>query len=406
MNILYINHYAGGPAYGMEYRPYYLSREWVNHGHNVLMLAASYSHIRANQPKVTNKMLNESSDGIHFRWYRTPEYSGNGLGRVRNMLSFIWSLYRDKKDIVGDFKPDVVIASSTYPMDIWPARSIAKKTGAKLIFEVHDLWPLSPIELGGMSRWHPFILWTQLSENYAYRHADKVVSMLPKTKQHMIEHGMRPEKFYHIPNGIDLAEWDCESVLPVEVAEQIKEIRKKGSAVVGYAGTYGLANALDALLDAAKKLAGHTDVIFVGTGPEHARLSKRIKDEGITNLFILPAIPKSSIPAFLDAIDIAYIGLLPEPLFRFGISPNKLMDYMMSAKPIVMAISAGNDPVTDAGCGVTVEPNNSEEIANAITSIAKKSIDERNEMGENGRQYILENHTYNILANNFMKIME
>lgn len=406
MNILYINHYAGGPAYGMEYRPYYLSREWVNHGHNVLMLAASYSHIRANQPKVTNKILNESSDGIHFRWYRTPEYSGNGLDRVRNMLSFIWSLYRDKKDIVGDFNPDVVIASSTYPMDIWPARSIAKKAGAKLIFEVHDLWPLSPIELGGMSRWHPFILWTQLAENYAYRHADKVVSMLPKTKQHMIEHKMRPEKFYHIPNGIDLADWSSQSVLPDEVDKQIKEIAQKGNTIVGYAGTYGLANALDALLDAAKKLSGQAEIILVGTGPEHERLQKKIRDEDITNVTMLPAIPKSSIPAFLASIDIAYIGLLPEPLFRFGISPNKLMDYMMSAKPVIMAISAGNDPVTDAGCGITVEPNNSDEIANAIISIGSKSIDEKYKMGENGRKYILANHTYNTLANNFIKLME
>jgi len=406
VNILYINHYAGGPAYGMEYRPYYLSREWVNHGHNVLMLAASYSHIRANQPKVTNKILNESSDGIHFRWYRTPEYSGNGLDRVRNMLSFIWSLYRDKKDIVGDFNPDVVIASSTYPMDIWPARSIAKKAGAKLIFEVHDLWPLSPIELGGMSRWHPFILWTQLAENYAYRHADKVVSMLPKTKQHMIEHKMRPEKFYHIPNGIDLADWSSQSVLPDEVDKQIKEIAQKGNTIVGYAGTYGLANALDALLDAAKKLSGQAEIILVGTGPEHERLQKKIRDEDITNVTMLPAIPKSSIPAFLASIDIAYIGLLPEPLFRFGISPNKLMDYMMSAKPVIMAISAGNDPVTDAGCGITVEPNNSDEIANAIISIGSKSIDEKYKMGENGRKYILANHTYNTLANNFIKLME
>lgn len=406
MNILYINHYAGGPVYGMEYRPYYLSREWVNHGHNVLLLAASYSHIRTNQPKVKDGKLNEISDGIHFRWYRTPEYSGNGLGRVRNMLSFIRSLYRDKKNIVDNFKPDVVIASSTYPMDIWPAKSIAKKAGAKLIFEVHDLWPLSPIELGGMSRWHPFILWTQLAENYAYRYADKVVSMLPKTKQHMIEHGMRPEKFYYIPNGIDLADWNSKSVLPDEVDKQIKEIRQKGNTIVGYAGTYGLANGLDVLLDAAKKLSGQAEIILVGTGPEHERLLKKIRDEDITNVSMLSAIPKSSIPAFLDAIDITYIGLLPEPLFRFGISPNKLMDYMMSAKPVIMAISAGNDPVTDAGCGITVEPNNSDEIASAVISIANKSIDERNKMGENGREYILANHTYNILADNFVKIME
>ncbi|HIB83325.1 MAG TPA: hypothetical protein EYO59_01625 [Chromatiaceae bacterium] len=178
MNILYINHYAGNTTYGMGYRTYYLSREWVRKGHNVLVLASSYSHIRTEQPNVIGSKSIEVFDGVSFCWYKSPKYIGNGIRRVGNILSFIWSIYRDRKDIANNFKPDIVIASSTYPMDIWPARRIAKENGAKLIFEVHDLWPLSPIELGGMSLWNPFIIWTQLAENYAYKHADEVVSIL------------------------------------------------------------------------------------------------------------------------------------------------------------------------------------------------------------------------------------
>ena len=102
------------------------------------------------------------------------------------------------------FNPNIVIASSTYPLDIIPAFLIAKKTRAKLIFEVHDLWPLSPIELGGMSPFHPYIMIMQWAENFAYRVSHKVVSILPKTKSHMQKHGLGPDKFAHIPNGIDI----------------------------------------------------------------------------------------------------------------------------------------------------------------------------------------------------------
>jgi hypothetical protein len=146
MNILYINHYAGSPALGMEYRPYYLAREWQRLGHRVHLLAADYSHVRTRQPQAGD----ETIAGIAYHWYRTPPYRGNGLGRVLNIWAFLRQVWADTARLVRDFKPDVVIASSTYPMDIWVARRMARRAGAKLVYEVHDLWPLSPIELSGM----------------------------------------------------------------------------------------------------------------------------------------------------------------------------------------------------------------------------------------------------------------
>ena len=177
MNILLINHYAGSPRDGMEYRPYYLAREWVRLGHRVLVVAASHAHVRAQQPLLAGRSRrNETIDGVEYSWLKTPPYSGNGVGRIRNMLAFLHGLYRQGRQLAQSFKPDLVIASSTYPMDIWPAQ---------LVFEVHDLWPLSPMELGGLSRWHPFIMVVQAAEDYAYRRADVVVSMLPKVRAYM-----------------------------------------------------------------------------------------------------------------------------------------------------------------------------------------------------------------------------
>lgn len=406
MNILLINHYAGSPFYGMEFRPYYMAREWVSAGHQVQIVAASYSHIRARQPKLYGVHANEEQiDGINYRWYPTPAYSSNGFGRVKNMLSFMLQLWRDANQLVREFKPDVVIASSTYPMDIWPAQKIARLAEAKLFYEVHDLWPLSPIELGGMSRWHPFIIWAQLAENYAYKHVDRVVSMLPKTLNYMMSHGLVPEKWSYVPNGVDLSEWENPADLPLDVQSTIDDLKMSGLPIVAYTGTHGLANALDALLDAAAHLKGIAHVLLVGTGPERERLLRRVANEALVNVTMLPSVPKAAMPKLLSQIDIAYIGWHPNPLYKFGISPNKLMDYMMAGKPIVHSVSAGNDPVMEVGCGLTVAPRDVDSITYAIKCLSALSEQESANMGALGREYIMEHRLYPTLAKEFLDIM-
>ena len=161
MNILYLNHYAGSPALGMEYRPYYLAREWVRAGHRVQTVAATFSHVRTRQPAAGDETL----EGIDHHWVPAPPYRGNGWGRVRNIASFLARVWREAPRLVQARRPDVVIASSTYPMDIWVARRLARLAGAKLVYEVHDLWPLSPMELFDMPRWHPFIALCQLADS-------------------------------------------------------------------------------------------------------------------------------------------------------------------------------------------------------------------------------------------------
>ena len=161
MNILYINHYAGGPALGMEFRPYHLAREWVRAGHRVRVVGATFSHLRHVQPAAGDACI----DGIDHRWLPTPSYQGNGLGRVWNIACFLARLRLQAGQLLRACRPDLVIASSTYPMDIWVARHIARRAGAQLVHEVHDLWPLSPIELSGMSPRHPFIRLCQAAED-------------------------------------------------------------------------------------------------------------------------------------------------------------------------------------------------------------------------------------------------
>ncbi|TMH36433.1 MAG: glycosyltransferase family 4 protein [Betaproteobacteria bacterium] len=404
MNVLYIEHYAGTPALGMEYRPYYLAREWVRTGHRVQILAASYSHVRAHQPVVGEQALNEVVDGISYRWYPTPPYGGNGVGRALNIWAFLRQVRRDAARLAATFKPDVVIASSTYPMDIWVARRIARLARAKLVFELHDLWPLSLIELSGMSPYHPFALLCAKAERDACRDAEVVVSMLPKAQQHLVERGLDPARLHIVPNGIALDEWQGQTAsLSIEIAAHIDEQRAAGRTVVGYAGSHGLPNALDVLLDAAHALRDEPFAfVLVGDGLQKQRLAQRVAREGLDKVAMFAPVAKAQIPTLLASLDIAYIGWQRTPIYRFGIAPNKLMDYMMAGCAVLHSVDAGNDPVAEARCGVTVAPESADAVAQGLRQLAALSAGERRAMGERGRAFVLAHHTYPVLARRFL----
>jgi glycosyltransferase involved in cell wall biosynthesis len=401
LRILLINHYAGSLRHGMEYRPYYLAREWVGLGHAVLIVAASQSHVRSVQPAAGSERI----DGVDYRWLSAPAYRGNGVGRVINIAVFCLKLAWHAKRLARDFRPDVVVASSTYPMDIWPAQRIARLAGAKLVHEVHDLWPLSPIELGGMSPRHPFIRVCQAAEDFACRRSDAVVSMLPRVQEHLRDHGLDLRKLHIVPNGVLADEWDApDQVLAGPLAAHIAKAHASGRLVVVYAGAHGLANALDSLLDAAALLRHEPfEFVLVGDGAERERLARRVADEGLTNVHLFEPIAKGLIPALLRRVDVAYIGLQRVPIFRFGIAPNKLMDYMMAGCAVLSAIEAGNDPVGEAGCGVSVQAESPAAIAAGLRALAALPAEERGAMGQRGRHYIREHHTWPVLARRFVE---
>lgn len=407
MNILLINHYAGSESHGMEYRPFYFAKEWKRLGHHTTIVAGSYSHIRTHNPVIKDKYTWTEVDGIEYLWVKTPAYASNSVKRFLNMLKFVQRLRCLKRIILKKNNYDVVIASSTYPLDIFPAYRIAKKSGATLIFEMHDLWPLSPMELGGYSKWHPFILLMQYAENFAYKKSHKVVSLLPATKSHMIAHGLKAEKWSCIPNGINKEDWENSGKIPEETSKALLSVLNTYKHSVAYTGTIGLANALESFIDAAK-LFTDKSVAFIlfGKGPFKEKLLEKVKREAVGNVYFFDNVPKKTIPHLLTFFDILYIGLQNQPLFRFGISPNKLMDYMMSGKPVIQAINAGNDMVIDAGCGISVEPENPEAIANAVRKIIGMSEHEISQLGENGKKYILLHHTYQMLAEKFINVIK
>lgn len=407
MNILLVNHYAGSIYHGMEYRPYYLAREWVRSGHRVFIIAADQSHLRTKQMRLNSSVKLEKIDGIHYLWLKTSKYKGNGAKRAFNMASFVVGLIRFSKQIIRITRPDVVIASSTYPLDIFPCHYLAKKSCAKLIYEIHDLWPLSPMELGNMSWYHPFILGMQIAENWCYRYCDAVVSMLPKVLEHVISHGLKSEKLHVIPNGICVDEWHSKEKIHDDLADKIHDEKQKGHFLIAYCGGHAVSNSLTTIIEAAERLQNERiSFFFVGNGEEKKYLMKKVDELCLLNVYFFNSVPKAVIPSLLDHFDCLILTWAKRwSLYKYGVCPNKIMDYMMSGKPVIQAIEAGNDIVSDANCGLSVPAENPVVLAAAILRLMNMRQSELEVMGKNGRNYVMTNHDYRILAQRFLNII-
>lgn len=405
MNILLINHYAGSDYHGMEFRPFYMAREWKKKGHNVTILGADFSHLRKNNPVIEKDFQEEIIDGITYVWVKTPKYQGNGVGRIKNISTFMWKLRMNYKMVADKYKPDAVIASSTYPLDIYPAHRIAKRCKAKLCFEIHDLWPLSPMEIGGFSEKNPAIIVLQRAEDFAFKNSDVIVSILPDADKHIKERGFSTDKFVYVPNGILTGE---KKEAPMEsTIQRLQELKEQGYFLVGYTGNHSPANVLDTMIDAAKKTTDEkVKYVLVGKGNVKNELIEYTKANNVTNVEFLDPVLKDNMDNVLQLLDIGYIGLKKQNLFNYGVSPNKLFDYMMAARPVIYAVEASNDPVSDCNCGISVPAENPDAVVDAVMKIKSLSEEEKIKMGENGKDYVLTNHMYEGLADKFLNALK
>lgn len=402
MNILYINHYAGSIYHGMEFRPYYLAFEWVKTGHKVRIVGADFSHLRTVNPTVEKDFDIEDIEGIEYQWVKAGRYKGNGVDRALTMFRFVGKLLLNTRNLAEDFCPDIVISSSTYPLDAYAAKRIADYAGAKYVHEGHDLWPLTLIEIGGMSKWHPFCLLTKMAERFAYSKADHIVSVLPNSVEHMLSNGLKDrDKFTYIPNGIVYEDWQSIERMPNEHEQFFSKLKNDGYFIVCYLGGHAISNALDTFVDAAGLLKDeNVAFVLVGKGAEKNRLINKAAD--LKNVYFLPSVSKKQVPGVLHAANVLYVGLADSPLYRYGVSLNKLYDYMMAGKPVIYGVKASNNEVEEARCGITIPAGDEKALANAVGHLMTLSSDELREMGNNGNRWVIEHCEYSRLAKQFL----
>ncbi len=214
---------------------------------------------------------------------------------------------------------------------------------------------------------------------------------------------MDKAKFHWIPNGVSLDEVSQKQPLSSETVAQLP----KNKFIIGYTGTIGVANAMDDLIEAAQHLSHNPDLHFVlvGSGKEKENLIKKAQSLGLQNITFINAIPKKQIQSMLEQFDICYIGWQKNSLYRFGIAPNKLPEYLYAGKPIIHAFSGKGDIVQQAQAGITIEAEDPQAIVKAVEELYALTEEQRQLLGAKGKQFVLDNLEYGIIAEKLENIV-
>ncbi len=401
--IWFINEYAGAPQYGMGMRHYYLAKNLAQKGFDVYIFTSAYSHLLRAFPKIDSSYKLEKIDNVNFVWIKTIKYK-NAHSKKRVLKWWLFSLKLLRIGLKNIFpKPDVIIASTPEIFHLSPSIYLAKKFRSKFIYEIRDIWPLSLVEIGNISKRNPLIKSMEKIENLALKKSDKIISVLPNYEEYLKEKNIDVGKLEIISNGICLEDYKKKESVPKEVLEKFP----KNKFIVIYTGTFGKANALEHLIKAADILKKYKNIhfILVGKGMEEESLKSLVGKLNLKNITFLPPVSKKQIQDLLRRSDVCYIGLRKEKIFYYGVSPNKIFDYMYAEKPIIYAINSGNNIVKDANCGISVEAENPKSIAEGILKLYNMSEGERKRLGKNGKEYLLKHHTYEKLADKLEKIL-
>jgi len=402
-NVWIINEYAGSPYHGMELRHYYIAKKLKERGYNPVIITASFSHLLTSPVEFKDSYKIDAINGIKYLWIKVLRYKGGSdKKRILKWLMFSYKLFFVSKLVEDNIleKPNFIIASTPEIFHLVPAYKLARKFSSKFIYEVRDIWPLSLVELSNLSYKNPIIYLMDKVEKFTYQKADYVVSLLPNFKLYLEENNISVRNFKIIPNGICLEEYKEVEPLPDEILKRIQ----RDKFLVVYTGTFGKANALDHLIKAAKLLKHKNEIHFllVGKGEEENNLKQLAK--GLKNITFLPPVSKKQVQSILKFADVCYIGWRKKKLYKYGISANKIFDYLYSGKPILHSYSGAGDLISFARAGISVEAENPEAIKKGILKFFEMPKEDRIKMGKRGKEYVLQHHTYENLVDKWEEV--
>mgnify|MGYP001791782008 CR=1 FL=1 len=382
-HIWIVNQFANTPEFPGHTRQYEFGKFLTNTGFDVSIFASDYNLTQRcfRKLKPYQIWLQEQTDNLFLNWLYASPYQGNDWRRYLNMLSFTTTfLVR----VLFYRKPDLVIGSSPQIIVAFAACLVAKLKGAKFYFEVRDLWPQVLVELGGKSSDSLFIKILDAIETWLYQHSDRVIVLSKGCLSYVKDKGA--QNAIWLPNGPDLETF--KSDFSTEEAKVHYGIDPERFSLL-YAGAHGKANALYTVVKACQFLDQQSpekfQVILVGDGPEKAALMDLGRD--LKCLEFRDPIPKKEIPNLLQSVDAGLLTLEDIPLFKYGVSPNKLYDYYAASKPVVVAVGGLiNEEVETYKIGETAYPEKPHELAIAIQTLGERSKAAQLKMGEQAYQ--------------------
>lgn len=398
LSIWCISKYASLPEYGAAARLYLLAREFAKNVGEVVLITSDSNHL-ANYPKSKKRYNYSTLEKVKVCWIKTAKYKNTAsLARVFSWFSFEFHLFRlNKKQYM---RPDVVIVSSLSLLSIIYGFYLKKKFKSTLVFEIRDIWPLTLTEEGGFSKWHPLSLLLGYVEKFGYRKSDLIVGTMPRLDLHVKNILGHEKDCFCSPIGFDKE--DIEASGKFSNFDKFQQMLPNDKIVIGYAGSMGISNALGPFIECIEEYEENHSVFFalIGDGDLKEEYSVRLKEN--KNVIFIPKVPQQQVQAFLECCDVLYLSTHKSEVWKYGQSMNKVVQYMLSGKPVLASYSGFPSMINEANSGLIVPANSKHEIKSALKAICELSEDERSKMGERGRKWIWEKRTYEVLASEYL----
>lgn len=401
MKFLYFHQHFSTPKGSTGTRSYEMARALVARGHEVTMVCGTYGggETGLSTPFVSGSRLG-LVDGIQVIELDLAYYNSDGF------LKRAWLFLKFAGRSVGIAlreKYDVVFATTTPLTAGIPGIFARWLRGKPFVFEVRDLWPELPREMGVIT--NPLVLGAMSVLEWAsYRSATRCVGLSPGIVDGIARLGVPRDRIALVPNGCDLEIFSAsqEGWRPDGV--------RKDDLLAAFTGTHGMANGLDSVLDVAAELKrrGRDDIklVLVGQGKLKPALQARAAREGLDNVVFHPPVSKLKLAGLMAETDVGMQILANVPAFYYGTSPNKFFDYIASGLPVL-----NNYPgwlaqmINDEACGFAVPPDDAAAFADALEAAASDR-DALCVMGENARRLARREFDRRILADRFVAWLE
>lgn len=389
-----VNHYSTIPSKdGAGDRHFRLAQELSARGWAPVLFLASTRHPSGSQFLTASVSRHVGTDeGIPYVMLKAPQYRG-GIARLRNMLTFAMGLLRPRATR-GVSAPAVIVGSTVHLLAAWSALRLARRYRVPFVFEIRDIWPESLIDLGKLRGRSALARAMRRFSLYLCRQAALVVSPLPGVREYLDEAGLRGTPFRWISNGVDIPDDDF-----------IADRPENDEFVVMYLGSHGNANGLESVIEAFDRASNDITgsrilrLRLIGEGTQKEALRARVASlRSVNRIVFEDRIPRGEVVERAREADALIVNIDDLPVYRFGISLNKLYDYMASGRPTIISSSAMNNPIADADAGLCVPAGDPLSLAEAIRRMSELPAEKRKAMGARGAALVKRRYTYRSLG--------
>lgn len=380
MKVIYFHQHFSTPKGSAGIRSYEMARRLLARGHQVTMVCGSYG---GGETGLTQSFAGGRRrgfvDGIDIIEFDLA-YS-NADGFLKRGLTFVKFALRSI-GLAFTEQYDVLFATTTPLTAGIPGIFARWLRGKPFVFEVRDLWPELPRAMGVIR--NPLVLWAMgVLEWMSYRSAHRLVGLSPGIVEGIAHRGVPRDRIASVPNGCDLGIFagDVQPWRPAKV--------RATDLTAVFAGTHGMANGLDAVLNVAVELKhrGRDDIklVLIGQGKLKAGLQARAARDGLDNVVFHDPVNKAKLAGLMAATDLGLQILANVPAFYYGTSPNKFFDYIAAGLPVLNNYPGWlAEMITEHCCGFTVPPDNPVAFADALEKAAADR-DALKAMGLRGR---------------------